>query len=362
MTIAAGIKSLAVTLPETVRTNAYYSERYPDRVAALAEKSLGKLWSNAPAGEGPKDAFSIEMARYLDDPFRGTVERRVVRPGETARSLEKSAAERALGALGMTANDVDLMIVSSFQPDQIGVGNASFLARDLGMKRPAWNLESACSGSVVGLHTACGLVSAGQYERILVVASCTYSRNADDADSVSWFLGDGAGAFVVGREENGHGLLGMHTLPTTETCDTFYYAMMGDPSAPPRMVMQCTPSSGKVLAETAEPHLVKCAEGAARAAGVRLADVDFMICNTPTAWFSAFAARALGIDPKRTISTFPRTGNIGCALMPANLHAAASTQKIKKGDLVLVYSVGSVSTASAAVVRWGDVALGPAVW
>ena len=79
MTIAAGIKSLAVALPETVRTNAYYRERYPDRVAALAEKSLGKLWSNAPGGEGPKDAFSIEMAAYLDDPFRGTVERRVVR-------------------------------------------------------------------------------------------------------------------------------------------------------------------------------------------------------------------------------------------------------------------------------------------
>ena len=363
MSFAAGMKSIAVSLPETVRTNAYYEERYPDRVAAMAEKSLGKLWANDSASAEAKpartDAFSVEMAAYLDDPFRGTVERRVVRPGETALSLEKSAAERALHAAKMSANDVDLMIVSSFQPDQMGVGNAAFLARALGMKRPAWNLESACSSSVVGFHTACGLVASGQYQSILVVASCTYSRNADDADSVSWFLGDGAGAFVVGREEANHGLLGMHSLPTTETCDTFYYAMAADPGAPPRMVMQCTPSSGKILAETAEPHLVECAEGAARAAGVRLADIDFLVCNTPTAWFSAFAARALGIECSRTISTFPRTGNIGCALMPANLHAAACAGLVKKGDLVLVYSVGSVSTASAAVIRWGDVALGP---
>jgi 3-oxoacyl-[acyl-carrier-protein] synthase-3 len=360
MTFAAGIKSIAVALPEGVRKNDYYRERFPDRVAALAEKSLGKLWSNAEKA-APTDAFSIEMAPYLDDPFRGTVERRIVGPGETALSLEKSAAERALRALGMTPNDVDLMIVSSFQPDQLGVGNASFLARALGMKRPAWNLESACSSSVVALHTACGLVAAGQYSRILVVASCTYSRNADDGDSVSWFLGDGAGAFVVGREASGRGLLGMHTIPTTETCDTFYYAMMSDPTAPPRMVMQCTPSSGKILLETAEPHLLACAEGAARAAGVRLAEIDFLVCNTPTAWFSAFAARALGIDPARTVSTFPRTGNIGCALMPANLHAAAGAGRIAPDALVLLYSVGSVSTASAAVLRWGDVALGPAV-
>lgn len=357
MSGAAGVRAIAASLPATVRTNDYYRERHPDRVAALAERSLGKLWARATTA----DAFSIEMAPYLEDPFRGTVERRVVGPGETALSLESAAARRALAAAGMTPNDVELMIVSSFQPDQLGVGNAAFLARELGLRRPAWNLETACSSSVVAFHTACGLVSAGQYRSVLVVASCTYSRNADDADSVSWFLGDGAGAIVVSRVAEGEGLLGMHTVPTTETCDTFYYAMTPQASAPPRAVMQCTPQSGRILHESAEPQLRACCEGAAQRAGVRLADVDLLVCNTPTAWFSAFAARALGLDPGRTVSYFPRTGNIGCALMPVNLHAAAREGRLRRGDLVLLYSVGSVSTASAAVVRWGDVALGPAV-
>jgi len=320
----------------------------------MAEKSLGKLWAK---GDAP-NVFTAAMLPYLDDPFRGTVERRALAKGETALALEAEAARGALAAAGMSPGDVDLLIVTSFQPDQVGVGNAAFLARELGVARPAWNLESACASSVVSFHTACGLVQAGQYRRILVVASCTYTRNADDADSVSWFLGDGCGAFVVGRTEEGYGLLGMHTVPTTETCDTFYYALDGGSAdAPPRAVMQCTPSSGKILAETAEPHLVACCEGAAREAGVAMKDIDFLVCNTPTAWFSAFAARALGIDESRTISTFPRYGNVGCALMPANLHAAAKAGRIRRGDLVMLYAVGSVSTASAAVVRWGDVAL-----
>ncbi len=360
MTYRANITSLATSLPATVRTNAYYVERFPDTVAAIAQKSLGKLW----AKHTSDDAWSIEMGRYFEDPFRGSVERRVLAKGETALSLEKTAATRALAAAGMSAGDVDLMIVSSFQPDQIGVGNAAFLARELNFRRPAWNLESGCSSSLVGFQTAAGLVESGRYRSVLVVASCTYTRNADDADSVSWFLGDGAGAFVVSRGEAtgpASGLLGMHTLSTTETCDTFYYENVADPGGAPRAIMKCTPSSGRILSETAEPHLRACCEKAAIDAGVRLADIDFLACNTPTAWFSAFAARALGIDPSRTISTFAKTGNIGCALLPVNLHAAARAGKIKRGDLVMLFSVGSVSTASAAVVRWGETALGPDV-
>ena len=65
------------------------------------------------------------------------------------------------------------------------------------------------------------------------------------------------------------------------------------------------------------------------------------------------------MDAERTISAYPLYANVGPVLMPANLHLAASLGRIAPGALVLLYSVGSVSTASAAVMRWGDVALGP---
>jgi 3-oxoacyl-[acyl-carrier-protein] synthase-3 len=352
-----GIRSLAIAHPEGIRTNDYYRERFPEVVARSEEKNLARFFSKDAAQSTTLDAFATEMIPYLRDTFRGTVERRILRDDETSLGLELRAARSALAQAKMLANDIDLMIVTSFPPDQYGVGNAAYLARELEMKRPAWNMESACAGSVVALQTACGLVQSGMYRNILIVASCTYSRISDERDSLTWFLGDGAGAFVVGQLGEGQGILGASSLATTETCNTFYLSFDERADSTRKLTMHCAPDSGKILHETAELHLRQCCEGAAKEAGVLLSKVDFVICNTPMAWYSAFVARALGIDPARTINTFPKYGNIGAASMPANLHEAAATGKIKENDLVLLYAIGSVSSASAIIMRWGDVKL-----
>lgn len=347
----AGMRALAVSFPETVRTNDFYRTRYPEAVEAAGKRALGRLWR--PAEE--LDLFSQEMLPYAEDPFRGTVERRVLADGETALMLEARAARKALAAARMSPSDIDLMIVTSFLPDQLGVGNAAFLARELGVRCPAFNLETACASSVVAFQVAAGLVRAGQHKNVLVVASCTYSRTADDANPVTWFLGDGAGAFIVGEVGEGEGLLGHASIATTETCGTFYFEPA--PGTPRSMLMTCSPDTGRILHETAEAHLKECCQGALARAKARIEEVDLLVCNTPTAWFSAFAARALGLPKDKTVNTYPRYANVGAALMPANLHAAALGDRIRPGALVLLYAVGSVSSASAALMRWGRVAV-----
>lgn len=358
MIFNAGIKCLAVHFPSVVRTNDYFRARYPEVLAEHEDKTLGKLWrcQGSPAEE--RDAFTAEMARYVADPFRGTVERRVLAPGERALTLELGAARQALSAGRLSPEDIDLLLSVSFPADQIGVGDAVFLARELGLRHAAWNLESACSGALIALETACALVQAGHHKNALVVVSCTYSRVSDESDSLSWFLGDGAAAFVVSAVEPGFGLLGTRTVHTAETCDTFSFRLEEE-RGQGTVRMRSTPQAGKVLGETSEPYLRECALGAAKAAGVRLAELRFFVFATPTAWFGAFAARALGISEGSWLTTYPRYANIGPALMPTNLHQAASEGRIKKGDLVLLYTVGSVASASAAILRWGDVALGP---
>lgn len=77
----------------------------------------------------PSNEFELEMMPYLQDPFRGTVERRVLGLGESSLTLEYKAAKDALLSAKFSPNDVDLLIVSSFLPEQIGFGNAAFLAR-----------------------------------------------------------------------------------------------------------------------------------------------------------------------------------------------------------------------------------------
>jgi 3-oxoacyl-[acyl-carrier-protein] synthase-3 len=117
-------------------------------------------------------------------------------------------------------------------------------------------------------------------------------------------------------------------------------------------------SAGRLMRDNSERQLRTCVDGALRAAGVALSEIRFFVFNTPVAWFARFCARALGVDPERTINMYPAYGNIGSALTTANLFHAAHERKIQKGDLVLLYAVGSVSTAGATVMRWGDVALG----
>jgi 3-oxoacyl-[acyl-carrier-protein] synthase-3 len=359
MKTSAGIRSLAVSFPRTERTPQFWRSRYPELVATAEQQSLAKVWASAEKGEPSKHAFDAEMERFLGDPFRGTARRRVLAPGETALSLELRAAKDAMAAAGVGPDDIDLMIVHSFLPDQIGVGNSAFLSGALGLRGAAWNLETACTSSVVAFQTACALVSAGQYKNVLCVVSCTYSRAADEADTISWFLGDGAAAFLVSAAPEGQGLLGAKIVNTAVTCGTFYYDLVNDPAKGPVVRMLATPKTGKVLRDTAEPFLIECCEGALKTAGVTKGDIDYFIFNTPTAWFADFCARALSIDRARIENTHDLYANIGPVLTPANLFHAARGGRIKPGDLVLMYAIGSVSSAGAAVMRWGDAALGP---
>jgi 3-oxoacyl-[acyl-carrier-protein] synthase-3 len=353
------MRSLAIHFPETVRTNDFFRQNYPHVVAEAEGKTLAKLWSTK-QGSAETEPFDVEMEPYLSDPFRGAVQRRVLRPEETALSLQVVAAREALAAADLAPRDVDLTIVSTFYPDKLDTGNAAFVARDVGLGGTCFNLESACSSSITAFETACGLVRAGIHRRVLVVVATRYGHVLDLEDTVAWFVGDGAGAFVVGEVAEGEGYLAGKSEHTADTCGIFFTDLVADPEKGPLLRTRNHPRAGKVLRETSSVHVRSCCQGAAEAAGVKLADIDFFIFQTSTAWFAAFAARALGIDPARTLSTYPIYANVGAALMPTNLFHAAYEGRIKKGDLVMMLSLGAVSSANAVVMRWGDVGLGPA--
>jgi 3-oxoacyl-[acyl-carrier-protein] synthase III len=357
MSASAGIRSLAVSFPAKIRGNDYWRERYPDMVKDEEKKTLARLFrSQKPAGS--LDAFETAMAPYLSDPFRGARERRVLAPGQSSASIEIDAAQRALAAARLDPREIDLLICCSFLPDQVGVGNATPLAKALGLKCAAWNIETTCSSSLAALQNAACLIRAGEYKNALVVISCTYSRVADEDDTMCWFLGDGAGAFVVSDSPGTATYLTGRARHTGETCNTFFYEVVPDPVRGARIRMDCTPETGKILYETAEPYLRECSEAALDAAGVKLSEVDFFVFNTPTAWYADFCTRALGVPRERTVDTYPEFANIGPALMPVNLHRAAQAGQLKPGNLVLMYTVGSVSSAAAALIRWGNVGLG----
>jgi len=361
MTTSAGLRAVAVTFPKTKRNNEYFRVRHPEIVADADRRALARIWAAAPGADVAPTAWDVTMAPYLSDPFRGAVERRVLGPGQAALDLEIPCAKAALAAAGLAVGNVDLLICLSFFPDQIDIGNASFLARALDMRCAAWNLESACAGPLIALQTACGLVTAGQHENVLVVTSCTYSRFIDETDTIAWVSADGAGAFVVGRVPEGAGLLGAATRNTIESCGALGAELVPEGDGKARVRLRSNPGAGKMLRDSSLGSVRAVCGEAARRAGVSLGDIDFLVCNTPTAWYAAFCARMLEIDPTRTIDTHARYANIGPALLGANLWHAAESRRIHPGDLVLLFSIGSSSNATAAVMRWGDVAIAPFV-
>ncbi|MBW4594121.1 MAG: 3-oxoacyl-ACP synthase III family protein [Brasilonema angustatum HA4187-MV1] len=353
-----GIRSIAVSFPSIIRTNEYYRENYPKLVAEAEEKTLSRVFSTS--NPNSLNEFDLEMAPYLSDPFRGTVERRVFGPGETSLTLSYSAAKNALDAAKLLPHEIDLMLVATIHPEQIVPGNAAFLASELGLQGAAWNIDSTCSNAIVALQTASGLVRAGEYRNILVVVCTNYSKFTDENDTLAFLSGDGAGAFVVNKLKANQGVLGTKIINTASTCGTFFNELTTDAQGNPQMLIRAAKGTGKVVSETAAQFLRQCCSGALEAAGVTLDEINFFAFNTPTAWYASLCARALEIDPARTINLHDRYANIGPMLPLANLYHGAELGRIRENDLVLVYAIGSVSNAGASVMRWGDVALGPA--
>ncbi len=351
-----GVVSMGAAVPERMLSNEHWREKQPQTVAEIEGRL--RMWRKpTERGDGSK-AFDRAAAPYGPDPFRGARQRRFLSPGETALSLEAKASRDALEAASLAPEDVDLLICSSFLGDEHGIGGATFLARELGLTGAAWNLESACSSSLVALETAAALVESGRHKNVLLVTSCTYSRCVEESDPISVGVGDGAAAMVVGAVTGGAGLLGSHTVHTAETCGAMSYDLEVGPGGEPRFRLRTGPQAAQLLRATCERYLEECVQRAVTEAGVELADVDHFVCATPVAWYASFCTEVLGLDRGKTLSVYPLYGNAGPAILGLNLLHAAHWRSFRPGDLVLLYSFGSVSSSSAAVVRWGEVGLG----
>jgi 3-oxoacyl-[acyl-carrier-protein] synthase III len=354
----ATIKSVAVGFPKNVRTNEWFREKYPDIVAQGERTALAKMFNAAKDG----NEFDDGIAKFMADPFRGTVERRILADDADPITLQRDTALSALAAAKCAVEDIDMMLVSSFPSTHIHLGDAAWLANALGVKVPAVNVESTCSGALASLQMASALVSSGQAERVLVVVSCIYSRTCDWSDTQCWFLGDGVGAYVVERAESGgeEGFKAFHSVSTAEACGAFEYRLE-DTSDGPRARIRANAPAGKVLRNITPKSIKDACAGAAKKANVTLDEIDSFVSNTAVAWFTRTFADSLGMKDLDVVDTYPEFANIGPALNPVNLHRALSTGAVQPGDLVMLFAIGSVSNATACVMRVGDVAIGDVV-
>jgi 3-oxoacyl-[acyl-carrier-protein] synthase III/acyl carrier protein len=358
MNCPIGIRSLAVSFPSIIRTNEYWQEKYPELFAQVKPRTARVSRSASPTNN-QLDIWSQAVAPYLLDPFRGNVERRVLAKDESSMTLEYRTAKEALEVAKLSPVEVELMIVASLVPEHIGSGNASYLAQQLELQCPAWNLESTCSSALIALQNAHALIQTGAYRNVLVVVSHIGSNSVDEEDTLSWSMGDGAGAFVVDLLKPNQGILSSKIVSTAETHNAYLHELVTDRNGKP-WIRTRTGENTSILAETAVDFVRECCQDAVKAASISLDEIDFFAFNTPTAWYSDVCTQALGINPKRTINLYPRYANIGPVFPIANLYHAVLDGKIRENNLVLVYTKGAAATAAATVMCWGEVVIGQA--
>ncbi len=291
----------------------------------------------------------------------GIRERHVVDPGVATSDLGKEAALVAIERAGITPDDIGFIVVGTVTPDMLFPSTACLVQHKIGA-RHAWgfDLSAACSAFTYALTTACQMVASGSHEHALVVGADVMSSIIDYKDrSTCVLFGDGAGACVVSAAKPG------------EDAGIIDFQHEIDGSGGPAL---CMPAGGSLRPpshETVDQRLhyvkqdgatvfkfaVRKTEEIARRVldrnGLTPADVDLFVSHQANRRIIQAASEKLELDPAKVIINIERFGNTTAATIPLALNDAVCSGRLKKGDLVLLASVGAGFTVGAVLLRWG---------
>jgi len=289
----------------------------------------------------------------------GIRERRIVAKDEATSDLGVRAARRALDTAGISAAEVDLLILATSSPDSIQPPTGCHVQRGIGAWQAAVvDVNAVCTGFVYGLSMAADMMRGNPgYQTALVVGAETYSRILNWEDrSTCVIFGDGAGAAVLRPVDEGYGVLSSYLR-----ADGRKHKTICVPGGGSRM-----PASNEVLIKRLDkfqmngrevwdfvieafPQAVRQALGAA---GLTLDDVDLLISHQANAVLIRACMERLGLPMDKTYLTVERYGNTSAASVPITLDEAARAGRLRSGDVVVVVAFGGGLTWGATVMRW----------
>ncbi|HUQ39227.1 MAG TPA: beta-ketoacyl-ACP synthase III [Acidimicrobiales bacterium] len=287
----------------------------------------------------------------------GIRERRVVGEGESTATLAITAGAQAMAHAGLTAADIDLLIIATATPDQQVPSTAAFVQDALGLRCGAFDLGAACSGFAYSLVVASSFLATGAVRHVLVIGSEVITRFLDPADRGTQILfGDGAGAAVIGAAPDGAGLLAWD-LGCDGSAATILEVPGGGRSMPatPETVAaggQYLRMEGREVFRRAVRAVVDSATVTLERAGVTADDVDLFIPHQANARIVDAVLPRIGIPAEKTFMNVERFGNTSAASIPIALAEAADAGLIAEGDLVLLSGFGAGMTWATALLRW----------
>lgn len=324
-----------------------------------------KLWRSVVLGAGSylpaKTLTNDELARRVDTSDEwivqrtGIKERHIAADGETTSMLGEKAARAALANAGLTADDIDLIIVATSTPDWTFPSTATQIQAALGLTHgAAFDLQAVCSGFIFALATADKFLRSGSHKRALVIGAETFSRIIDWNDRTTCVLfGDGAGAIVLEARESTGRLDERGVLTTHLRSDGRHRAKLhvdGGPSA--TQTVGHLRMEGKEVFRFAVGQVTDVVKDAFAAVNMTAEDLTWFVPHQANRRIIDMSAQKLGIAPEKVIATVHLHGNTSAASVPLALAVATADGRIKQGDLVMLEAVGGGFTWGSALIRW----------
>ena len=308
---------------------------------------------------------NADLSRMLDTSDEWIVERTGIRerhiagPEQTVAMLSREASDRALAAAGVTAAQIDTIVLATASPDRLLPSTACDLQALLGADNAAaFDIGAACPGYIYALAVAEGLIAAGQSETVLVVGAEKLSTITDFQDrSTAILFGDGAGASVVRRSTRpGRGILSTF-IKSDGRLAPLLYRPGGGAADPISEKVVCERShymkmAGREVFKAAVLAMADACDEALRKAGVTADEVDLLVPHQANLRIIEATAKHAGIPMSKVMVNVDRYGNTSSASIPLALDQALSEGRVGPGAVVLLVAFGAGFTWGSAVIRW----------
>lgn len=301
-----------------------------------------------------------ELAQEVDTSDEWIVERTGIRfrhiagPEETTATLAADAGKAAIAAAGLSAQDIDLIVLATATPDQTFPATATKVQAMLGINDcVAFDVAAVCSGFLYAVQVADAMLRSGVQRRALVIGAETFSRILDWEDRTTCVLfGDGAGAMVLeARESDDEG--GRGILATKLHADGRHNGLLyvdGGPST--TGTVGKLRMKGREVFRHAVVNLAQVMEEALGLAGLSAADVDWVVPHQANARILDATARKLDLPAGKVIVTVDQHANTSAASVPLALDTAVRDGRIRQNDLIVLEAMGGGFTWGAAVIRF----------
>lgn len=271
----------------------------------------------------------------------GIDERRVAE--ESPSEMGYKAALKALESANLGIDDIDLIIVATSSPEKISPSTACIIHNKFNIDRdiPAFDINAVCSGFVYAINLMIPLISHKVYKNVLIIATEAYSKHTDWNNQHSVFFGDGAGAIVLGYDEEGW-MSFESSANGKDTGMTGFNMPLNEP-----FIMR-----GKEVWEQAVKVLPTSIKSVLEKSNIKVDEVDMLIPHQPSINILKIVADEVGLPMSKVKTVMHKYANIAGASVPIALDDAIMNNQINKGDIIVFTAIGSGWAWGSTIMKW----------